>query len=241
MTEAEWLACTDPTPMLEFLRGKASNRKLRLVAVAFTKHIWELLTHEQSRRAVDVAERFADGLATGAERLEASAAANGCCIYVDGDSPVADRIEGYAAEAALNSAFGDNDFPPIPTYATTCAIAAARAAAEALVAVWEQGAKAGAEEAHARESVRQSNVVREILGNVFRPVKFDPSCLAWHDGMAVKMAQVIYEGRAFEQLPLLADGLEDAGCDNEDLIRHCRSEGPHWRGCWALDLVLGKT
>ena len=71
MTEAEWLACTDPTPMLEFLGDRASSRKLRLFAVACCRRIWPLITEVHCREAVEIAERFADGLVT-AEAQEAA-------------------------------------------------------------------------------------------------------------------------------------------------------------------------
>ena len=63
---------------------------------------------------------------------------------------------------------------------------------------------------------------------------------AWLTSTVVSLAQPIYAERAFDRLPILADALEDAGCDNADTLTHCRSEGPHVRGCWALDLVLAK-
>jgi hypothetical protein len=60
---------------------------------------------------------------------------------------------------------------------------------------------------------------------------FAPSWLSWNDGTVVKMAQAIYDDRAFDRLPILADALEDAGCSDADILAHCRSEGPHVRGC----------
>ena len=77
-----------------------------------------------------------------------------------------------------------------------------------------------------------------IFGNPFRPATADP---AWLTSTAVALAAGIYEDRAFDRLPILADSLEDAGCTNADILTHLRGPGPHVRGCWALDLVLGKT
>ena len=76
-----------------------------------------------------------------------------------------------------------------------------------------------------------------IFGNPFRPVAFDP---AWRTSKALAIAQGIYDERAFDRLPILADALQDAGCENEDILSHLRGDGPHVKGCWALDLVLGK-
>ncbi|MBX3398315.1 MAG: hypothetical protein KF873_06205 [Gemmataceae bacterium] len=80
--------------------------------------------------------------------------------------------------------------------------------------------------------------MRDIFGNPFRPVAVDP---AWLTSTAVAIAQGIYDDRAFDRLPILADALQDAGCENADILAHCRSEGPHVRGCWVVDLVLGKS
>ena len=77
----------------------------------------------------------------------------------------------------------------------------------------------------------------EIFGNPFRPVAFDP---AWRTSTALAIAEGIYDDRAFDRLPILADALQDAGCENGDILNHLRSLGPHVKGCWALDLVLGK-
>jgi hypothetical protein len=92
----------------------------------------------------------------------------------------------------------------------------------------------------ARKSQRTA-LLRDIFGNPFRPVALDPAWLAWNDGAVQKMAQVIYDARRFSALPILADALEDAGSDNADILAHCRGGGEHVRGCWVVDLLLGKT
>jgi hypothetical protein len=80
-------------------------------------------------------------------------------------------------------------------------------------------------------------LVRDIFGNPFRPVTLDP---AWQTGNVRALAQAIYDDRAFERMPILGDALEDAGCDNADVLSHCRQPGEHARGCWVVDLVLAK-
>lgn len=88
----------------------------------------------------------------------------------------------------------------------------------------------------------QRRILLDLFGNSFRLLPPLPSTvLLWNDGAVRRLAQSIYDDRAFDRLPILADALLDAGCGDEELIQHCRSEGPHVRGCWAIDLVLGKT
>jgi hypothetical protein len=69
----------------------------------------------------------------------------------------------------------------------------------------------------------------------------NPIWLRWNDGTVVKLAQSIYDERRFTDLPILADALEDAGCADADILAHCRGPGPHVRGCWVVDLLLGKS
>jgi hypothetical protein len=85
----------------------------------------------------------------------------------------------------------------------------------------------------------QCGFARDIF-NPFRPVTIDPTWLAWNDGTVVKLAQAIYDERAFDRLPILADALEEAGCDPAELLAHLRGPGPHVRGCWAVDFLLGR-
>jgi mannitol/fructose-specific phosphotransferase system IIA component len=90
------------------------------------------------------------------------------------------------------------------------------------------------------EAAAQAALLRDIAGNPFRPLRVDPLWLAWNAGTVVRLAEGIYEEQAFDRLPILADALVEAGCDDEDVLGHCRSAGPHARGCHVLDLLLGK-
>ncbi|WP_246173418.1 hypothetical protein [Limnoglobus roseus] len=84
----------------------------------------------------------------------------------------------------------------------------------------------------------RSSLFRDIVGPLpFRPVTFSP---AWLTSAAVGIATGIYDDRAFDRLPILADALQDAGCEDADILAHCRGDGPHARGCWVVDRVLGK-
>ena len=87
------------------------------------------------------------------------------------------------------------------------------------------------------ELAAQMPLLRDIFGNPFRPVTFDP---AWRTTTAVQIAQGMYDSRDFAAMPILADALQDAGCEEVSIHDHCRGPGPHIRGCWVVDLVLGK-
>jgi hypothetical protein len=82
-----------------------------------------------------------------------------------------------------------------------------------------------------------ADLLREIFGNALRPVTFSPE---WRTDTAVALARVMHDSRDFGALPILAGALQDAGCDDERILDHCRGPGPHVRGCWVADLVLGK-
>ncbi|WP_052562161.1 hypothetical protein [Gemmata sp. SH-PL17] len=89
----------------------------------------------------------------------------------------------------------------------------------------------------AQAEAEHADVLRDIFGNPFRPVTLSPSSIT---SIAVALAAQMYESRDFSAMPILADALQDAGCDNDDILNHCRGPGPHVRGCWVVDLVLGK-
>jgi hypothetical protein len=91
------------------------------------------------------------------------------------------------------------------------------------------------------ESDAQIKLLWDVVGNPFRPVAIAPNSLTWHSGAVPTLAQVIYEEHHFDDLPVLADALEEAGCTDSEILNHCRGPGPHVRGCWVIDLILGKS
>jgi hypothetical protein len=90
------------------------------------------------------------------------------------------------------------------------------------------------------EGAVQCTLLRDIIHIPFQAVTFDPKLLKWHDGTITKMAQAIYDERNFDGLPVLADALEEAGCTDAEILGHCQDPGPHVRGCWVVDMILGK-
>ncbi len=91
--------------------------------------------------------------------------------------------------------------------------------------------------AYRAEQTAQSRLVEDIFGNPFRPTAFDPE---WRTSTVVSLARGIYEERAFDRMPILADSLQDAGCDNDTILSHCRGQEQHVRGCWVVDAALNK-
>jgi hypothetical protein len=92
--------------------------------------------------------------------------------------------------------------------------------------------------AASEERACQSELLRDIFGNPFRAESVDP---AWLNRTVVNLAQGIYEEHGFDRLPILADALEEAGCVSQEVLQHCRNQGEHVRGCWVVDLILGKA
>lgn len=84
--------------------------------------------------------------------------------------------------------------------------------------------------------------MHDILGDFLAPVVMPAATLAWKDNLLTRMARTVYQEKRFDDLPVLADALEDAGCTEVRLLQHLRSGKPHYRGCWALDaLIPGST
>lgn len=228
MTEQEWLACTDPRLMLEFLKGKVSERKVRLYACACCRRIWHLLSSPEHKNAVELAERFADGQATREEMGVASEA---------------------AAEAANPGHEEGEDYQPgwACAYASAPSIGSGFRVARAFCGScdsheeWSEWAICMFDNApplDTRLSRVGCRLVQEVFGNPFDPITLDP---AWVTPTVKNLANAIYDDRAFDRLPILADALEDSGCASHDILDHCRQPGEHVRGCWAVDLVLGQV
>jgi hypothetical protein len=196
-------------PMLLFIRGKASDRKLRLFAVGCCRRVMNLITRKAHRKAIVVCERFVDGLADDDECTAAFER-----LDQDDTTPgMAHLLEEDAFGAAYWSIQGCGH-----------------------LICFQPGVDNGGE-LEALERGVQSHLLRCIFGNPFRPVSFSP---AWRTGTALALARQMYDSREFGALPILADALQDAGCDNADILSHCSGLGPHVRGCWVVDLVLGK-
>jgi hypothetical protein len=253
LTEAEWLAAENPVPLLEYLRqhhhiarDSGGRRRLRLFACACCRSVWEHFHDERCRRAVEVSERFADGFA---RRAELDAARQGA---EEADRVVRQQLEPgvlhrLGAEDRLTAVVGYRVATAALWTATTQS--AVRAAADVARAVQELRAALAEAVASPRptfaaslraEGQAQAALVRDIFGNPFRPVSVDRSCLSGNGAAAVELARAIYDERAFDRLPALADALEETGCLNADLLAHCRQSVKHSRGCWCLDLILSR-
>jgi hypothetical protein len=88
---------------------------------------------------------------------------------------------------------------------------------------------------------RLAELLRDIIGNPFAPAQIQPSWLRWNGETVRKLARAIYDERRFAELPVLADALEEAGCAGQTILTHCREARGHVRGCWLVDLLLGKA
>jgi hypothetical protein len=240
MRKSAWSSSQDPEEMLNFLRvtGKLSVRKRRLFAVACCRRVWQLLSDPRSRQAVEVAEQFADdgveNTVLTAASEEAAEAWQSCMAREESCA-----WEGAAAMAAYTASSPEvrEVVTRTPEYATD--------AVEARYGGHEDESR---ERLRRQESGAQADLLRDIIGPLpFRPVTIDPSLLRWNDGTVFRLAQAAHETRRLpagtlepERLAVLADALEDAGCNDLDILGHLREPGAwHVRGCWAVDCLAG--
>jgi hypothetical protein len=221
MTEHDWRTATEPQGMLQFLRGtgRASDRKLRLFACACCRASPPLLTHEPLRKGVETAERYADTDATHQEMVwRAKAAARQGWSLAPKERALSNAVW---ATTAMNLWFR---FCPV-----TWALRTVRH-----LLFFDK-----------RQAPYHTALLRDILGNPFRPVALDPDLPRLG---VVGPTQAIYDCQEIPtgnldpaRLAALARALEEAGCQDAELLGHLQGPGPHTRGCWPVDLILGKT
>jgi hypothetical protein len=217
--------------------GRLNDRKARLLLCACVRvGLWDLLEDPRSQAAVEVAERFADGQASWAELNAASTAAAAVTV----DSP---RIHSPIAFSRMRGAC-------CAAWATTWSLPAALSAVARYYfdaegrSAWSTMSLRGNEPASQSAPLPSCRVlVPRLLAELAGPEPspaVDPGWLAFNGGVLPAFAQAIYDDRRFSDLPILADALEDAGCTDARLLTHCRQPGEHVRGCWLVDLLLGK-
>ena len=236
-TEDGWLRAQNPGLMLKVVRVTAGARRVRLATVACCRAAWPFLpayrevepSDAECHAVLDLSERFADGAARYTELTAARRALAGPDVprggpqhpkvaavwYASAKDPVPACTE--AAARLLGISWGGQGELEMPSARVRFGF----------------GGKSGDWPAACLGMVA---VVRDIFGNPFRLVAFSP---AWRTDTAMSLARQMYESREFSAMPILADALQDAGCDN-DVLAHCRGPGPHVRGCWVVDRVLGK-
>ncbi len=202
MTEQEWLDRNDAETMLKYMETRATDRKVRLFAIACCRQRPKQLTSKAAQTVVANAERLADGEIpfSGLNYPQDSTA----------HLPVVEELiecDGYtSAERVISCLRAD------------CSNRVFR---------------------------RFAGILRDIFGNPFRPVSVSPK---WLTPTVLDLAQATYEERILPageldtgRLAVLSDALVDEGCNDAALLDHLRLPGPHVRGCWAVDLILGKS
>jgi hypothetical protein len=214
MTETEWKTCDNPKAMLGFLADerKPSERKLRLFSCACLRRVCNTLPDEQARKAVEVAERFADGLADEDEREQALMQA-----------ARARNLGGQAARWVLVSVARTGAMMIVDVAGQ---IAACPRGQEYDPSRWEA------------EWQAQCVLLRDLFGPLpFLPVAIAPS---WRTTHVLEVAQSIYDNWAFDRMLELGQSLYQVGCNDREILRHCVWSEEHARGCWVVDLVLAK-
>jgi hypothetical protein len=207
-----WAEGADIRAALSAVSGRLTARQVRLLACACARLDWKGLRAEESRRAVALAERRADGLADSSRLATAYLAARKAVgRWGSGWYAAAATLAAVAAFEALDP--GDH----------------IRALSPALAELSRWGNDSG--------ECRFVGVLRDLLP----PSGGRPFEARWRGPDVVALARQAYDARDMGVMPVLGDALEDAGCDWDELLSHCREPGRHARGCWALDAVLGQS
>jgi hypothetical protein len=217
MTEAEWL--TVHVAALEEAARRLGPRRLRLFAVAACRGMGPMIDYPPAHAALDAAEVFAD---TGRSKAALRRTRQAVQAVRDEEREAAGGVINFRIDTPLFAVHG-------------AATENAMGVVVASVLLSHDYAPGGSPEDARRRLYR---VYREIAGPA-EPVAFDPG---WRTSTAVALARGMYDGRDFVPMPVLADALQDAGCEDEAVLGHCRDpQAAHVRGCWVVDLVLGKS
>lgn len=202
--------------LFETARDRVSERKLRLFAVACCRRLL-------SSPLLDVAERVADGQASEDARVLAEAEAFARFVAAR-DRPAAEwSLEEEMANRALTLVLERGAYQALDAAELA---RRTRGCPEGGHWVFDQ-----------REEAKQCALLRDVVGF---PVRFDPAWRVSNDHAAATLAATIYAEQAWDLMPILGDALEEAGCTDEAILAHCRGPDPHVRGCWVVDLILGR-
>jgi hypothetical protein len=220
MTEEQWHSTTDLQAMLEFLKEQARPRKFRLFACACLRQLHDRTDDLHFRRTVALAERYVEG---DCDRESFRTAFR--------------RAWPNGWERARIGALTAIDPLERDLYHWRCL-----ELANEVVDLLSRGVRKGWYSAPTDRKSKPSRIdqvalLREVFGDPFRPAVFAPQ---WRTGDVVTLAESIAREGTFEDLPVLADALEEAGCSETEVLTHLRRGGRHVLGCWALDLVRGR-
>jgi hypothetical protein len=216
------------------LTREASRRKCQFFARACVRAVSDLITEEPCRAAVETVERCLEGRA-GLEEVRAASAAALRVAHPDRSAPPPSQANYLAASfgaVCTGEGYGDTAYG-IATDVHQIVFSSCYYARTGGTSV---GRYAEAREVMKGMEARQCEWLRDLLGDAFIPLEPESP---WFPPGIVTIAEGIYEDERFHDLPILADALEEAGCPVE-VFRHCREETNHIRGCWVLDLVLGR-
>jgi hypothetical protein len=254
MTEEEWLASTDPLAMCDFVsqattswktrwlgwlkskRFKVSERRWRLLELACCERLARHLPHSLLERLMPRAAKHAEGLLSAREHADTIEKIQRWIIKLPKRAP---HLSAAMHEAAICAATAIGRlFAAPPGDGNVLQLVARAMIAGTMPNVFEEQEKF---EHHTKAELSyQVHFVRDVLGNPFRATVFAPEWRHYQGGIVEQIARQIDEERAYRELPILGDALEEAGCDNDAILTHCRVPGEHVRGCWVVDRVLGR-
>jgi hypothetical protein len=217
MTEAEWLASEDPMAMLAHLRAPFDGRKMLLLDCACLSRL--------NGRLPAICQEWASVAALVAER-EAAPDHLWSHGLINNSGRLCDALWESIPEDDSDSDLFNIVYAIVNVCGRMWSLNIPSVCFSPGNAYWRAERRAHA------------GFIRCLFGNPFRPVAIDPG---WRTSTVVALAEGVCADRAFDRLPILADALQDAGCEHPDILAHCRSDGPHVRGCWVVDLLLGKS